>query len=1000
MRKQTASRKSLCLASTALAISLVAGTSALAQTAPNTPAATDSTDKQAASASDIVVTGSRIPRPNLQSPVPVLSVAGDQFFQSGSVSIGDQLNQLPALRSTFSQANSTQFLGTSGLNLLDLRGLGTQRTLVLVNGRRHVAGDILNTAASVDVNTIPQDMIERVDIVTGGDSAVYGSDAIAGVVNFVLKDHFSGLQVRGQNGISSEGDAGSSFVSVLGGVNTKDGRGNIAVNVEYAHQADLYASERPHYAQNNGFVQVQNAGAAGAPAYQFVNDIRNGVYSNGGTFLGFPPVATGFYQPYLFQPNGSLAAQTGTLIGNPDVSPYPTYTGGDGNNFRDGQQLALQPRLNRVSANLVGHYEFSDAATVFTELTFSRTTSYGSASGPFFTGALGETFNVTNPYLTPASAAFISSQTGGGPFALYRNVVELGDRTESARRDTFRAVLGLKGNFAGTLHYEISANYGRLNEHTEIDGNVNLQRYLLSINAVSGPNGTPVCAVQLDPTQGSPFNSSAYAQSTYANDVASCVPVNLFGSGNISQAAKNYLLQNSYADGHLTQLDFNGFVSGDLGEKLKLPGGPIGFAIGAEYRKETAFYQQDAATASGTTFYNGIPGFVPGKFFEVGEVYGELRLPVIKDLPLIKRLEINAAGRESQYKGSTGRVGAYNAGVEYSPFNSLLFRGNFSHSVRAPNLSELYSIDGQNYATVNDPCSLSNISSGTQYRKANCAAAGIPANYNYQFNSSLPYLSGGNTTLRAEVANTWTVGGVFRPEFLPGASLTVDYYHIKLASAIDTLGAQQILNDCYDVQVYPNQYCAAFQRSPGTSPTAYQIVPNSLVAGPLNYAKEVWSGIDFELAYQHMIENVGVLSLQVNYTLALRKDEFLDPLNPNNKTNVLGLLGDPKNAFLLNTSLRRGKFTAGYKLRYLGKMFNGSSYQQDPYSYAPQYTYYPAVTYHDIRAEIDVNKKLEVHGGIDNVTNKLPPFGITATGNGAIYPNIGRYFYFGFKVNY
>ncbi len=989
MRCKFAQRRFLWLSTSMFATIFVNTCPAVGQTAtaPLPPAEQPATAQ--APSDTIIVTGSRIPRPNLQSPVPVLSIAGDQFFQSGSTSIGDQLNQLPALRSTFSQANSTQFLGTSGLNLLDLRGLGTQRTLVLVNGRRHVAGDILNTAASVDVNTIPTDMIERVDIVTGGDSAVYGSDAIAGVVNFVLKDHFAGLQVRGQNGISGQGDAGSGFVSVLGGVNTKDGRGNIAVNVEYAHQSDLYASQRTAYNQAAGFVQVQNVGAPGAPAYQFFNDIRNGIYSNGGTFLTYNN-ATGYYSPLLFQPNGSLTPQTGMVVGNPNVSPVPAYIGGNGNNFRDGQQLALQPRLDRFSANLVGHYDFSEGATVFTEITFSRTNSYGSASGPFFTGALGESFSVTNPYLTPDTAAFISSQTGGNPFSLYRNVVELGDRTETAQRDTWRAVVGLKGNFAGTLHYEISANYGRLNEHTEIDGNVNLQRYLLSINAVSGPNGSIVCGAGTGP-----YNNSAYAQSTYANDVASCVPVNLFGSGNISQAAKSYLLQNSYANGHLTQLDFNGFVSGDLGDKLRLPGGPIGFALGAEYRKETAFYQQDDATASGVTFYNGIPGFVPGQYFEVGEAYGELRLPVLKDVPFINRLEINAAGRVSQYKGSTGRVGAYNAGVEYSPFASFLFRANFSHSVRAPNLSELYSIDGQNYATVVDPCSSSNINGGTKYRVANCAAAGIPANYDYQYLSSLPYLSGGNTTLRAEVADTWTVGGVFRPTFLPGASLTVDYYHIKLGNAIQSLGAQGILNDCYDVQVYPNQYCAAFQRDPST----HQIVPNSLVAGPLNYAKEVWSGIDFELAYSHIIEKVGLFNLSVNYTMALRKDAYLDPLNPTNATNYLGLLGDPKNAFVLNSSLKRDQFTVGYKMRYLGKMFNGT-YGQDPYLYAPQYTYYPAVFYHDIRGEFDINNTFEIHGGVDNVTNKLPPFGITATGNGAIYPNIGRYIYFGVKIKY
>ena len=167
----------------------------------------------------IVVTGSRIRSPNLTSTVPITTISGEDFFKTGQTAIGDVINQLPALHSTFSQSNSTRFLGTAGLNLLDLRGLGTQRTLVLVNGRRHVAGDILNSAASVDTNTIPTDLIDRVDIITGGDSAVYGSDALAGVVNFVLKDHFSGVQLRGQAGISEHADAGNQFISVLAGQN-------------------------------------------------------------------------------------------------------------------------------------------------------------------------------------------------------------------------------------------------------------------------------------------------------------------------------------------------------------------------------------------------------------------------------------------------------------------------------------------------------------------------------------------------------------------------------------------------------------------------------------------------------------------------------------------------------------------------------------------------------------------------------------------------------------
>ena len=461
------------------------------------------------------------------------SISGEDFFKTGATSIGDTLNQLPALRSTFSQSNSTRFLGTSGLNLLDLRGLGTQRTLVLVNGRRHVASDILNTASSVDTNTIPTDLIERTDIITGGDSAVYGSDALAGVVNFVLKDHFDGLQLRGQGGVSDKGDAGDDFVSVLAGKNFADGRGNIAVNLEYAHQEDFYASDRKEYRTVNGFIQVNRAGTATAPQYGFFKDIRSGVYTNAGTFLSY--LGGDNYTPYFFQPDGTLIQQTGTPTGLPST---PSYLGGNGDTFRDGTQFAFRPKLDRYSANLVGHFEVSRAFVPFVEASYVRTDSFGSASGPFFTGAVGDSFSIGNPYLSEQARGIIRDYYGAGPgddfnFTMYKNAVDLTNRAERARRETYRIVGGVRGDFNGDWNYELSANYGQFNENTRVLGNVNLQRYLLSIDAVDqglatggAANGKVVCRSSIDPTAGMVYDGAtpAYAQSQLANDIAQCVP--------------------------------------------------------------------------------------------------------------------------------------------------------------------------------------------------------------------------------------------------------------------------------------------------------------------------------------------------------------------------------------------------------------------------------------------------------------------------------------------
>jgi len=345
--------KNWLLSASALAGGMLLATNAFAQTAPEAqttpdataPARTDiptaSTEPEddARSGQEIVVTGSRIRTPNEVSAVPITTISVQQLTQTARTSIGDALNDLPQLQSTYSQSNSTRFLGTGALNLLDLRGLGTSRTLVLVNGRRHVGADILNNAVSVDVNTIPTDLVERVDIVTGGNSAVYGSDAIAGVVNFVMKDKFEGLQLRAQGGVSDKGDAGSYFISGTAGKNFADGRGNIAVNAEYTHSEDLFGSDRKSYRRRDGFVttNVDAAGAGvngnlnfdGRPDATFFRDLRLGTISDGG-LVAFPGAAPGanttarcgrdglgraFTCNYLFQPGGTIAAQTGTAIG-------------------------------------------------------------------------------------------------------------------------------------------------------------------------------------------------------------------------------------------------------------------------------------------------------------------------------------------------------------------------------------------------------------------------------------------------------------------------------------------------------------------------------------------------------------------------------------------------------------------------------------------------------------------------------------------------------------
>jgi outer membrane receptor protein involved in Fe transport len=965
----------------------------------------------------ITVTGSRIRRPNLESTVPVTSIGGEEFFETGTISVGDVLNELPSLKSTFSQSNSTRFLGTAGLSLLDLRGLDTVRTLVLQNGRRHVGADVLNYATSVDVNQIPTDLIERVDVVTGGNSAIYGSDAIAGVVNFVLKRDFEGLQVRGQGGISTYGDAGSYYTSILAGKNFADGRGNIAINAEYARQNDYYAPGRPNLNTVRGFVTVDSDPATATSDNVFDNviydDIRSNLYAEGGTFLS--DFNGTYYTPLQFQPNGTLVPQTGTIVGLRGVG---TAIGGNGPTGREGRQFGLSPALDRYSVNAMGHFTVSEAFEPFFEAKYVRTESLGNASGPFFTGAgLGprDYFLTTNPFLNPQARQIISDYYGASTddevgFLFYRNVQELTNREEAAKRETYRFVGGVRGDFNEDWQYEVSANYGKFKEFTDIRGNVNIQRYLLAIDAVRAPNGNIVCRAQIDPDARIAYEdaaNAAYAQSQLAADVAACVPINLFGEGNITNEARNYVLQDSFAKGRISQFVLNAFVSGDSSQLFELPGGPVGFALGAEYRRETAGYSQDDATAAGVTFYNAIGNFDPTSF-EVKEAFGEIRLPLLKEVPFFHELTVSAAARVSDYKGSVGTTFAYNAGVDWAPVQDLRLRGNYSRAVRAPNLVDLYFPLSQNYSIPNDPCSERNIGTGSATREANCRAAGVPNDFDYVYLSSLGFQSGGNPDLQEETSDSYTVGGVFQPRFLPGFALSVDYYDITVNNVITSLSAQAVLNACYDAASLENQFCDLFQRAgAGGGPGGEipgQIIENSLQVIPLNFAKLKVRGIDVEASYRRAVQAIdGNISTRFTYTRALQNDQFLNPIDPKRANQVLLELGEPRDSFNWDFDLKSGPFTLGYQLRYIGKMttFSYESFfskqGRDPENLdVAERRFYPEVFYHDIRMAIDAGDKFNFYVGVDNLLDRDPPLGLTGIGAGSgIYSNRGRFFYAG-----
>ena len=1039
----------LLLAGSALASIVAAAAPLAAQTATQTAAAPDVAEET------IIVTGSRIRSTAIDSPVPVTVLTAQEFANTGNVSLGDALNNLPSLRSTFSTANSTRFIGTTGLNLLDLRGLGTARTLVLQNGKRLVSAQ--EGENTPDVNTIPTDLLDRVDIVTGGASSIYGSDAVAGVVNFILKDKFEGVTARAQSGISSKGDRPANFASVTAGTNFASGRGNIAASAEYAHNGQLSNRDREFARVRRGFLQTEfdapGTNSDGIPDREVFNDIRSILLSKGGTFAptvnaANPSTFIARTNPdgsivrvarlYRFQPDGTIReADYGSRdfrFGQNAAGAFnnsgPNNTiGGDGESLREYGQL--QPDVTRYSLNALGHFELSPAFVPYFEAKYVRVDSLqessptfgqgganrGTAAGAVFTSnSTGIPIRFDNPFLTPQASAFLRTVTTPGDafFRINRNNVDLGSRGEDGRRETYRGVIGIRGNFNDDWNYDLSANYGSVKNRIFSLNNRLQQRFELAVDAVRDPaSGQIVCRSKLTApaplpiadANGRPLPINIAKNGQLAGDIAACVPLNLLGAYNSSEAAKNYVNTTTRYDGRQTQFDILGTVSGDLSQLFELPGGPIGFSLGGEYRRETSRYSFGSVVSSGLTFLNNIPDFNP-KPLEVKEVFGELRVPLFKDLPFIRELTLNAAGRYSNYNNRTGGVFAWNGGAVYSPVRDIRIRANYSVSVRAPTPGDLFSSPTQNFANVNDPCDVLNIDSGSATRRANCVAAGIPSGFiNLPARlQSTELLSSGNDQLIEERSRSLTVGAIFTPRFLPGLAVSVDYYRITVKNVITSVSAQNVLNLCYDAPTLANEFCPNVVRDPATN--FFQ--RPGVFTKSFNYAKRIAEGVDLDATYNFDIGRFGSLSNRAVVTWVKTRDNFPIITDQTFRDQILRELGDPEWAFNFSTDWKIGAVTIGYRLRFLDKMYvnaiediipiNGAPPQNPDYS-TP--LFFPSVTYHDLRASFDVDKRFQIYGGVDNVSDKKPPLGLTGAGEGSgIYDNVGRFLYVGVKASF
>ncbi len=1039
----------------------VAG-AALAQTAPATKVAASAEED----ASAIIVTGTRISRPNIASAVPITTISAQELFSTGSISIGDTLSQLPQLRATFTQANSTRFIGTAGISALDLRGLGAARTLVLVDGHRLItATPGINRP---DVNNIPEALIERVDIVTGGNSSVYGSDAVAGAVNFVLKQNFEGLKMGAQGGISSRGDAGSYSFNVTAGKNFAEGRGNIAVAAEISHQNTLTNLDREGQTGAIGgrsqFQLVENTGANlnpnagplhpaesslgnGISDTAFLTGIKNNSISEGGLFTATcPTVAAGgesaadfaarrtvtcsglanvgsantlsqYGNTFVFNPDG-------TLVKNPcvtDMRPFGSSNcvGGLGSTLR--RTGFLQPGLTRKAVNLLAHFEVSEAFVPYVSAQFVRVNANQEGQPTFF----NNTFSIDNPFLTPQARSLLVSALAPGitSFTAQRFNIDFGGRGELHKRDNVQFNVGARGTFFDDWKYDVSFNYGHLYTFYQTQGNVLRKQYAQSIDAVKNGAGNIVCRINAD--------------ASTTNDDPACVPVNLFGDGQVSQAALNYFGYTSSRVQKANLYDATGYIAGNSAKWFQLPGGPIDFVLGAEIRRETAYAAYDSVTSdpAGLTFLNVIPDFKPPAQV-TKEAFAELRLPLLKDVPFIHELTLDASGRVSNYNiGVTGTVWTFNVNGIYSPVEDIRFRVGYARAVRAPTQSDLYAPQSQTFLNgLVDPCGQQNINNNPN-RVKNCAAAGVPTTQTFTVGgvtstepfsnrpgSGISGFNGSNSNLQAERSNSLTIGTVLQPRFIPGLTITADYYHIEIKNVIFSLAAQTIINQCYDNPGgVVNPFCAAIFRNPngtfkgqsdvshaGTTVSLTTSGP-SFISGPFNFAKQVTSGIDVDVAYRVKLSDSASLNLRAIATHTFVKNNFTDITNPDFAIRQLQVLGDPAWQGQLSANLTVGMFNLGYRMRYIDQQVVSTAYEtQNAFQGRPAtnpdafpFVYYPAITYHDFRIDVTPpNTGFKLYVGVDNVFDQLPPYDLLGNEGGNPYSPVGRFFYTGITYKF
>ena len=913
---------------------------------------------------EIIITGSRIKRTsNENAPTPMVTLGAEQIELTGSINVYDIINELPQAGEGTSRGNSNFTVNSSGLQTVNLRGLGAGRTLTLVNGRRWVGG--VPGTGTVDVNSIPTDLIARIEVITGGASSVYGSDAVAGVVNYILKDDFEGISVQSMSGEYDKGDGETSAISLTFGGNYADGRGNAVFNMRIDEQGSVFARDRAPYTGVDSLDYGYYYGKETAELY-FGSEVVTPSYSSyipqGRFFVsGTQANSAGMLTFDCSQRNAYSNTQSSTVVS------YSAAGGGTACGFNRTYFRMLEIPLDRYQAFAKTTFDITENHEFFAELAFSSVDSQSKFeavpfnSSDIYGGDGTKGISINNPFM-PAAIKAAAVANGATEVPFIRRLLEFGERGSANTRDTTRFAFGMAGQILD-YDYDIYYQYG-VNERVQTSDDYNALNFALALDATTDALGNVVCASEVAIGQG-------------------CKPINVFGLNSMSAESLDYVKYESMTLSKNTQEVLAGNISGDF----ELLGKNIQFATGFEHRRETGVSNPDDLQELGLHGGNVVP-YTSG-VYSVDGLYVEFLVPLVSDVPFIQDLTFETAYRQDDYT-TAGKVSASKMGLNWVINDDWRVRSVLADSVRAPNIDDLFAGQAQTFTSITDPCR--NLGTAQQssnativancYKVADVAATAASGSYNPDtgktdpgFIYSQPDIQtisgfvGGNPDLREESAETTTIGVVWTPSFVDGLAVSLDYYEIEIEDVISSVSATRLINECFQSANFPNvSQCNAHERFAGTGKLKYWY--------SYGINQSFYNTAGYDLAANYTFDNLGPIPglLNIKGLFTRRDNHEFQTTAASTPAQSVGNVGYNEDKMKLTLLWKHNDWIVSLDNTYLGEACDDINYCQPDNEYF--YTNNPvdAVNYLDMQVRWTGIENFSFYLGMDNVTGEQPSF--------------------------